>query len=657
MKSSVVGRVNNIPLSTSKPLQPLFESIVNSIDAVEERNINKGEIKIYISNDDSINNNDLKGRINGFKIVDNGIGFNQINFESFETSDSIYKIQKGAKGIGRFLWLKAFKNIQIQSVFQENETWYKRTFNFELKDDGIINHKCIELKNVREFSTEVLLSGFKDEYKNNCPQNIEIIAKRIIEHYLIFFMNENGPIITMYDSENTIVLNDLYNQTIKKEEKEDFFKIKNKEFCLKYFKLYNTEENDHKIHYCANHRKVSDENIKKFIPDIKNKLPDENGNKFILSIYVTGKYFDEKVNQERTSILFSEDNEIFDDVITESELQNEVINRIKTYIEPFIQPIRKEKYERFNEYVQTKQPRYRAAVKYGGELIDKIPPDISEKNLNIELAKVDFDLTQNLSKESEKLKKDIENISNFEEYKKRFIEYINKYDDFGKSKLAEYIAHRKVILEFLEKGLQQNDDGKFQKESYIHNIICPMRSNSDDILFEDMNLWIIDERLSYHTFLASDLPLKKMKNINNNGLERPDITIFNSINSFTDDDSPYNAIVIVEFKRPLRDDYNDDPIDQLYEYIKKLNNGEVSKKGNRPIPKNENRRYFCYLICDITSKIHDFAKKGGFRKTPDGNGYFSYNENYSAYIEILSFDKLLQDAYKRNKILFEKLNI
>lgn len=39
-------------------------------------------------------------------------------------------------------------------------------------------------------------------------------------------------------------------------------------------------------------------------------------------------------------------------------------------------------------------------------------------------------------------------------------------------------------------------------------VICPMRYTSDEVSFEEMNLWIIDERLAYHNFLASDKQMK-----------------------------------------------------------------------------------------------------------------------------------------------------
>ena len=38
-------------------------------------------------------------------------------------------------------------------------------------------------------------------------------------------------------------------------------------------------------------------------------------------------------------------------------------------------------------------------------------------------------------------------------------------------------------------------------------------------------------------------------------------------------------------------------------------------------------------------------------------GYHRYHEKMNAYIEILSYDKIISDTQKRNKILFDKLGI
>ncbi|MBI1897625.1 MAG: hypothetical protein HYS04_14030 [Acidobacteria bacterium] len=62
-------------------------------------------------------------------------------------------------------------------------------------------------------------------------------------------------------------------------------------------------------------------------------------------------------------------------------------------------------------------------------------------------------------------------------------------------------------------------------------------------------------------------------------------------------------------------------------------------------------------MCDITPTLKRQAKTAGFRQTADAAGYFGYNDNYGVYVDIVSFDKLLGDAKKRNAILFDKLGL
>ena len=45
----------------------------------------------------------------------------------------------------------------------------------------------------------------------------------------------------------------------------------------------------------------------------------------------------------------------------------------------------------------------------------------------------------------------------------------------------------------------------------------------------------------------------------------------------------------------------------------------------------------------------------GFDETIDGLGMFRMKDNQ--YIEVLTYDKILNDAKKRNKILFDKLGL
>ncbi|WP_284648476.1 hypothetical protein [Photobacterium damselae] len=43
--------------------------------------------------------------------------------------------------------------------------------------------------------------------------------------------------------------------------------------------------------------------------------------------------------------------------------------------------------------------------------------------------------------------------------------------------------------------------------------------------------------------------------------------------------------------------------------------------------------------------------------THDHLGYFGYNKEYKAYIEVISFDRLLNMAKERNQAFFDKLGL
>jgi hypothetical protein len=110
LKTDLQGKVKNMPPFYTEALLPVFEAVVNSIQSIEERNIRK-KGKIIVTINRAITNQQKMNyapdeHITGFEIEDNGIGFNDANLDSFQTSDTIYKMEEECKGVGRFFWLK-----------------------------------------------------------------------------------------------------------------------------------------------------------------------------------------------------------------------------------------------------------------------------------------------------------------------------------------------------------------------------------------------------------------------------------------------------------------------------------------------------------------------------------------------------------------------
>lgn len=216
-----------------------------------------------------------------------------------------------------------------------------------------------------------------------------------------------------------------------------------------------------------------------------------------------------------------------------------------------------------------------------------------------------------------------------------------------------YLCDRKRMIALLEKKLELNAEGKFPNEDIIHDLIFPRKATTDQIAFEDHNLWIIDECLTFHAFAASDKPLNQTTHSASG--ERPDIVAFAEV----DEDKVARAVSILEFKKPQRTNFDEDPTRQLYGYLREIKvNKKVRLPNGRDLNVGETTRYYCYAICDITPAIDVYAENdGNYARLKGELGYYKYNRALNAHTEILHFDKIVVDAKRRHQAFFAKLGI
>jgi hypothetical protein len=96
-----------------------------------------------------------------------------------------------------------------------------------------------------------------------------------------------------------------------------------------------------------------------------------------------------------------------------------------------------------------------------------------------------------------------------EVYQTQMDGFFEKFEDLDQTALAQYVIHRRIVLNLLEQALRRDDGtGRYQLEAVVHRLIHPMRKGSDEIEFEEQNLWILDDRLTYHDFMESDKELR-----------------------------------------------------------------------------------------------------------------------------------------------------
>jgi len=658
---NIKGQLRTISLSKTKSLWPLFETIVNAIQSIEDLDNNTcGRVEIIAQrnkNQLTIEGEDKYAPFENFIVTDNGEGFTESNYSSFLEAYSGKKVAKGCKGIGRFLWLKAFESVEIKSTFFENDKYMTREFKFTA-ENGIEPKNNVEISDSVDLATSIRLFNFQRPYQDQELISLTGLAEKIIEHCLPYFLTDYCPELVLHEEgEAPIDLKAYFNNEMSDSFASDHFKIGNEQFILHHFKLKNSH-GKHELHLCANNREVKTENIKKLIPNLRTKISPEVGDPYFYNGYLIGDVFDARINLTRTGFNIEEDQENLFGELTMRNLLEQATKRIVQYLDEDLSKIKAANKDEIDEFVNNVKPQYKFLLNQKPESYERIPIGLSKTDLELELHKLEQEWVLEIHKEGKKIEEKIKNSKIDENFlEQTFNEYMNSINEVQKSSLTEHITWRKSVIDLLEKTLT-GVDGKYSPEDVIHSLICPMGTTSDEIPFEDLNLWLIDDRLSYHKFLSSDKTFNSLPVTDSKSPKRMDISVFNIPLSFSEDTVRHNSISIIELKKAMRNDYSQpgkDPIDQVLGYVKTLRSGNITNKDGRPLTGLARVPFHCYIIADLTPSLIERAENSNYTKTIDGEGFFGYNANHNAYIQIISYNKIIEDAKKRNQILFDKL--
>lgn len=666
-RASLSGQVRQTTLHRWRPLLPLFEAVMNSVQAVEERDRSKHRITIEIERELSLDLDD-EAPIISFTVTDLGIGFDDDNFDSFNTAFSEYKVGRGGKGLGRFLWLKAFERIEIDSVFADpdNGSLLQRRFQFDVNYDPESAPATLA---TREWTGTILkMVGFKEPYRTTCPKTAEHIASLLVEHFLLVFLHTECPTIELHDGSTKIIVNDVFQTDFKQKASAHEFELQGQRFTLHGFRLTTPRASRHKLTYAANERGVVSDKLEDFIPNLSGRLSDEDGPSFVYLGVVQSPYLNERVNHTRTDfdIASGDDAEIdqpslLASEIKRSDIREECLKYISNDLADVIEGINAAKAERIRQYVQDDAPHYRVLLKRQNEFIDRISPNASKGELEAALHRELHQREVELKKEGTKIITEAAKLEDYDEYRDRLSRFMEEFNELGVSALAQYVMHRKIILDFLERAISiDHSTGKYPLEKVVHDVIFPMKGTNEDILYSQQNLWILDERLNYHSFIASDKPLSSVEYMESTSQKRPDLFIFDRKIVVAEGEHPIGSVTIVEFKRPQRDDFTaaDNPVDQVYQAVSDIRKGVFKDPHGRPIAvQNDHIPATCFIICDVTSKVREFLVSRDFTPMADGQGFYAYQRNFGIYCEVLDYNKILRDAKRRNRVFFERLNL
>lgn len=666
METPVRNLVETVDLTEEDALLPMLECIVNSIISLKKSQlpIEERKIQIQIIRGELPSKPRLEGikTIDGYRIVDNGVGFDTKNFNSFKTPFSLMNRNDGCKGIGRFTVLAAYKHFFVDSNYKEEEKWFKRQFKFSIEKE--IEGGDSEESKIKKYQTIINITKPNNtSFAEKSALSLYEIAEKIMQHCFIYYLNNALPIIELMDddSNDIIIINELFKKVSKDKERE--FLIKGENFRLYITKtLKEGNRKNNYLYYCANNRTVGQRRNMKYINSIFSYPVLLNGNNYFFDIYVVSDFLNRKVFNSRNGFNIPKENEnnLYgnDENISFQDIELNISSILEEEYDDFIKKSKENNIKIIKNYISKKAPRFNSLLR-NSDILGNIPPNLPEEKLEEHLYSISF-------RERKKVENSIENFIKTKKVDENSIRsIINDFKAktaYDVDNLADYMMRRKAVLGLFEKFLDADEKGKYKLEEDIHNLIFPMGFINEDLEYENHNLWILDERFISYKFIASDKSITSFSQIKSR--KETDLILFDNPISFGDKSSgDVNSMVIFEFKRPgqvahqrNKTDYRWEFSELIEPYFEEFIYQPVKKnyKGNQVIVK-ENTPKFGYVIVDIIPEpLARYNKNKGWKITPFGT-YFKIEAELNLHLEVMTFRQLLELSNQRHNPFFDKL--
>lgn len=652
MELDFKGRVNNTKVPNSSGLDTVLEAVINSIQAMS-LDCDEPRIDIEIVSDQKTLDGKESSFVTGFVIKDNGIGFNNDNYQSFKKVDSTHKLNLGCKGIGRLSWLKVFDNVTVDSVYQQDGEKYRRQFSFNLQSDGVNGGDEPELTDLPILTT-IHLEMCKLQYSASIQSGPKALSSKIFDHCIAYFLHESRqPIIRIKGNDEIEVVNDIYESL-----KEDRIIQHPKSVEIDGFKFelyhvrFRNRTGSNGITLCANDLEVKTQ-VK-----YDRTFVDYDNQAFRYVCFVYSPLLDQYVNSSRDGFELGDKERIIYDF--DKPCIREIMDVISPICDEFLKPYSdayvKQCSQRLTTFIESESGcMFSSVVKYDPNLISLIKPDMTDKELYLKCSESQSQLESELVFNPHNQKSPIDDITAIEEQ-------FNKITDLQKDQLTKLIIHRGLILSTYDERLEAiqavktKDNIKFsyELESIIHDIILPRGTDrKNKVVLETCNLWILDERLNYYAFFGAYSD-KRLCDISDSKSQlRPDIFLFSDID---EENMKAKGICIIELKRPERGDTN--IINQIYDYIDAIRNLKIKNYRGESISITDQTVFYCYAVCNVADKdIINLANRNQMKPQFGNRGFFVWNDQYNCSLNLIDHHKIFSDAKMRNKVFFSMIGL
>lgn len=654
--TDIDGIIRELRIREEDFLLAFFELVINSIQAIAEKgDTRNGKIDIYVEREEQVQNLFGGRAIKSVRIEDNGIGFTDKNYESFTRSHSTKKADIGGKGVGRFAVLSVFEEMQVSSTYRdENIKKIQFTLN---REEGLSEPLYPKEGIATTTGTVVYVSRLNELFKEkSASYDLESIADSILEHCLLYYLTKQAPLIAIHEGNETINLSSqfsisdfidkIYKDTVKGQE----------------FQLYFVKGNKRRVHQyslCANNRVVKSKNVPTVFPLFSSPIIEDNKPVFI-RIYVISDYLNEIVNMSRNELDFPKRKETENNTrLYESDVDIIVVKAISSIFKQNVEERKNTTLKKIASFMAKDAGLPYRHLTISDSFLEGVSDDVKDEEIDEKLHALSYKKSAESRAKCQKLLE--RDYSNNDDYQKLLEEVVNATTAEGNLQLAQYIAKRKTVIALFEKYLAWMEETKdYTEEKTIHNLLFTMGGSNATVPYDQHNLWLLDDRLTFFGYITSDKAIRlhsPLEGQTDCGKET-DIAVYDVpfIYGEKSDYGVINAVLIFELKRPGRQLTYEEFSKQMREQTLGIRSGKKVNEEGKIISTNESVPIHFYYVVDENAygAIKGDAKMENFAETPFHSLYRTVNNTTQ---EILTYDSMLVNAKRRNQIFFAKLGI
>lgn len=660
LSENIQNRVNKLPKPSNyaQALQPVFEAISNAKFAIYDRfgaqALERGKIKIEVR---AIRD---AGKVS-ISVSDNGIGLDRARYEAFCTVDTDFKKEKGGKGVGRLFWLDAFRSIHVTSRYGDSESDI-REFDFVLRKEDQVAEVEKPSVNFDGMGTSVEFRQVLDnEYSSYFPKKAETFFRYFSSHFISdFLMGVSPAIVVDVDGDVREYPSSIRELVVREDAPVAWTSDEFGDVSITGF-LCDAEastgfDGRNQVHLLADARTVETRKIDPLLG--LGAIEAEGRDDLCLHVCVDAPFLDLRVNEGRTAFNLTE--------ATIKRFVREVSEKIKeTFLRQQIASYKISRAENYRSFIA----RYPIFDFDDPESqLDRIPFGANDpEEFAAGLVKIQIRREEDRYKQIQKIVDEIGSQdfdgANFASTVVKVAEEVQRSEELS---LAQHVVRRKLILELLDLLLQRyravGDREDHYLEKTIHSVLCPTQVSTTDpskLSSRRHDLWVVDERLTFTNAFSSDKRLDAVLKNSDSGL-RPDLIVWdlayglaavNDLNDEPDISQSINEMLVVELKKPMRENYKkfEDNIEQqIVKYVTQLKDGEIEGFNRDRIRVNKDCVFHCFVVADIVGDLTQ--QLSGWTRTPDGEGrYRPLEGDHRGSITVIQWKDLINDAWLRNQ--------